>query len=68
MDRRWVAFLWSYPNMVPLGARAVRAIVDALEPLQFDRLYGAFPGRTIESGAKAAIRRSAERHIAFIAE
>jgi hypothetical protein len=66
MDRRWVTFLYSYPNMIPLGARAVREIVARQEPLRFDRLYGAFPGKTIVSGAKEVIRRSAERYLRFI--
>ncbi len=66
MDRRWVTFLYSYPNMIPLGARAVRDILARQEPLVFDRLYGAFPGKTIWSGAKEAVQRSAERYLRFL--
>lgn len=65
MDRRWVSFLYSYPNMVPLGAPAVRRIVRSLEPFQFDRIYGAF-GRHVMTDAKAAVRRSAERYLSRI--
>ena len=68
MDRRWVTFLYSYPNMIPLSARAVRDIVARQEPLEFDRLYGAFPGKTIWSGAKEAVKRSAERYLRFLEE
>jgi len=67
MDRRFVAFLYSYPNMVPLGATAVRAVDDALRPLAFNRLYGAFEGRTIGTDAKNVIARSVARHLDFIA-
>ncbi len=67
MDRRWVSFLWSYPNMVPLGGAAVRSVAARLEPLAFDRLYGAFAGRTVAAGAKEVIARSAERYLRMIA-
>ena len=65
-DRRWVSFMYSYPNLVPLGAEAIRGIVAAVEPYRFDRLYGSWPGRTVETGAKEAVRRSAERYLARI--
>jgi hypothetical protein len=44
----------------------VRAIWRAVEPLSFDRLYGAWWGRNIESGAKAAFEASVKRYIAAI--
>lgn len=65
-DRRWVSFMYSYPNYIPLNARAVDRIVAAVEPFAFDRIYGAFPGLTVQAGAQAALRRSAERYLAAI--
>ncbi len=62
-DRRWVSFMYSYPNLVPLGAEAIRGIVDAVAPYPFERLYGAWSGSTVASDAKAAVRRSAERYL-----
>jgi hypothetical protein len=44
----------------------VRAIWRAIEPLSFDRLYGAWWGRNIESDAKAAFEASVKRYIAAI--
>src|SRR5438876_776789 len=41
MDRSWVSFLYSYPNMIPLSGKAVRHIVAMLEPFAYDRIYGA---------------------------
>lgn len=67
LDRRWVSFMYSYPNYIPLGARAVEQIVGKLEPYRFDRIYGAFPKRTVVMDAKQALRRSAERFIGAIA-
>ena len=60
MDRRFLSFMYSYPNYMPLGAAAVRRIAAAVEPLAFDRIYGAWWGRNIASGAKAAFAASVE--------
>jgi hypothetical protein len=67
LDTRWVSFMYSYPNYIPLGARAIEQIVARLEPYRFDRIYGAFPKRTVVADAKAAVRRSAERFIRALA-
>jgi glyoxylase-like metal-dependent hydrolase (beta-lactamase superfamily II) len=65
-DRRWVSFLYSYPNLVPLDAPAIERIVAAVEPFAFDRLYGGWPESVVASDARAAVRRSAERYFAHI--
>lgn len=65
-DRAHVSFMRSYPNLIPLDAAAVGRIVAAVERYAFDTIFGAFPGRTIASGAKEAIRRSAARYIRAI--
>ncbi len=67
MDTRWVSFMYSYPNYIPLGAKAIGQIVTRLEPYQFDRIYGAFPKRTVVADAKQVMKRSAERFIDAIA-
>ncbi len=56
-DRRWVSFMWSYPNMIPLGPKAIRQVAKALQVLKFDRLYGAFPGQMIKSKTGEALER-----------
>lgn len=66
-DRRWVGFMFSYPNLIPLGADAIRRIVAAVEPYPFDRLYGGWPGSVVATDAKGAVRRSAARYLARIA-
>ena len=58
--------MYSFPNLIPLPARSVRAIVGAVEPYDYDRIYGAWWGRVVASGAKDAVRRSAERYIRAI--
>nr|MDQ3081614.1 MBL fold metallo-hydrolase [Gemmatimonadota bacterium] len=62
-DRCWVSFMYSYPNLIPLGPNAIRGIVDAVAPYDFKRLYGAWSGHVVASDAKAAVRRSAERYL-----
>ncbi|HWX92936.1 MAG TPA: hypothetical protein VNY29_09910 [Terriglobales bacterium] len=62
-DRRYVSFMYSYPNFVPLDAASVRRIVSALEPLSFDKLYGAWPNFVVRGNAKEVVRRSAERYL-----
>jgi hypothetical protein len=66
-DRRWVSFLWSYPNMIPLGPRAIAQIVASLAPYPYENLYGAF-GRHVVGNAKQVVARSAERYLHFLRE
>jgi glyoxylase-like metal-dependent hydrolase (beta-lactamase superfamily II) len=65
-DRRYVSFMYSYPNLIPLPPAAVRRIVAAVEPYAFERLYGGWWDRVVESEAKAAVIRSAERYCRMI--
>jgi hypothetical protein len=65
MDPRWVTFLYSYPNWIPLDGSTVRRVCASLEPLAFDRLYGAF-GRNVLRDAKGVIARSQDRYLRAI--
>ena len=65
-DRRYVSFMYSYPNMIPLNASAVERIVGAVEPFDFDRIYGGWWDSIVASEAKTAVKRSAERYIKAI--
>jgi hypothetical protein len=67
MDRRHLSFMYSYPNLVPLNAAAVRRIADVVMPLSFDRIYGAWWGRNIAERAKAGFDASVRRYLAAIA-
>jgi hypothetical protein len=61
-----VSFLWSYPNMMPLSAATVRRIADTLAPWQFERIYGAFPGRQVTADGAGVVQRSAARYIELL--
>ena len=65
-DRKWVSFMYSYPNYIPLDAATVRRLVGSVEPFEFERIYGAFHPLQIVSGAKQAVQRSMERYLRFI--
>jgi hypothetical protein len=42
MDRHWVSFTYSYPNLVPERRPVVRRAIQLLEPYPFERIYGAW--------------------------
>jgi hypothetical protein len=65
-DRKYVSFMRSYPNIIPLSAPAVARIGAMLEPWPFDVIYGAFFDRVIPRGGKDAVRRSVKRYIAIV--
>lgn len=62
-DRRWVSFMYSYPNLIPLPAAEVQRIRDRVELLQFESLYGAWFERIITHDARQSVLRSAERYL-----
>ena len=66
-DRRFVSFMTSYPNLIPMSESKVRGILSAVEPYEFDRIYGGWWDRNVMSGAKDAVTRSAERYIQHMA-
>ncbi len=65
-DRAWVSFMYSYPNLVPLGEEAVRRIAAALEPFEFDTIHGAWWDRVVPRDGGEVVRRSAERYVRAI--
>jgi glyoxylase-like metal-dependent hydrolase (beta-lactamase superfamily II) len=65
-DRKHVSFMWSYPNYVPLPASAIERIAKAVEPFEYERIYGAFWDMVIERDGKMVVRRSAEKYLKAI--
>jgi hypothetical protein len=62
-DRRTVGFMYSFPNYIPVNARAVQHIGAMVEPFEFDHVYGAWFGRNILSAGKDAVRYSVRRYL-----
>lgn len=65
-DRRFVSFMYSYPNQIPLNAQKVSRIVSAIEPYAFEKLYGGWWTSIVASDAKNAVKRSAARYLQAI--
>ncbi len=67
-DRRFVSFMWSFPNYIPLAASAVNRIVQSVRPFNFKRIYGAWWDAIVEGDGKAAVERSAARYLKAIGD
>lgn len=65
MDRRWLSFMHSVPNFIPERPSAIRRALALIEPFPFERVYGGFWGRVVETDGAAAVRRSARRYLHF---
>jgi glyoxylase-like metal-dependent hydrolase (beta-lactamase superfamily II) len=66
VDRKFLTFMRSYPNLIPLSAKQVESIGAALAPFAYDRVYGHYFDRLIAAGAKEAMRASVERYVAAL--
>ncbi len=62
-----VSFMWSYPNMLPLGALQVADISERLAPWPFESIYGAFAHQNIREDGNGIVARSAQRYIRRLA-
>jgi glyoxylase-like metal-dependent hydrolase (beta-lactamase superfamily II) len=67
-DRRFVSFMYSYPNLIPLPASKVQAIGAALAPYRFETIHGAWWGRVVERDGSGVVRRSVERYVRAVTD
>jgi glyoxylase-like metal-dependent hydrolase (beta-lactamase superfamily II) len=65
-DRRYVSFMRSYPNYIPLPESAVRRILDTVLPFPFDRIYGGWWGDVVAEAGHRSMQLSAERYIRYL--
>lgn len=65
-DLKSVAFMYSYPNYIPLPEKAILNIKEVTDPLDYDAMFGAF-GRYLFSGAKQAMHLSVNRYLSIFA-
>ena len=65
-DRRYVSFMYSYPNFIPERPQVVRRALSLMEPYAFDRVYGGWWQRIVHTDGAEAVRRSADRYLSFI--
>jgi hypothetical protein len=65
-DRKWLTFMRSYPNFIPLSAREVTGIGKALKPFAFETIYGHYFDRVIAKDGKQVLDKSIARYVAAI--
>src|SRR5213076_130066 len=65
-DRRYLSFMRSYPNLIPLAAPAINRILETLKEFSFDQIYGGWWKANVLAHAKTAVARSAERYLRAI--
>jgi hypothetical protein len=62
-DRRWVSFMWSYVNLVPLDAATVADVARRVARFRFSRVYGGWWGHVVVGDGAEIVRRSADRYV-----
>jgi glyoxylase-like metal-dependent hydrolase (beta-lactamase superfamily II) len=67
-DRRYVSFMYSYPNLIPLPPSKVEAIGAALAAFEFETIHGAWWGRVVRSDGSGVVRRSIDRYVRAVTE
>jgi hypothetical protein len=67
-DRRYVSFMYSYPNLIPLPPSKVQALAQALAPFEFDTIHSAWWDRVVERDGSQVVRRSADRYVRAVTE
>jgi glyoxylase-like metal-dependent hydrolase (beta-lactamase superfamily II) len=65
-DTRYVSFMRSYPNLIPLPARDIEHIRHVLAPHRYDRIYGGWWDRVTTRDGQAAVQRSADRYLRWL--
>jgi hypothetical protein len=65
-DRRFLTFMRSYPNQIPLHPDAIRGIWKAVGPIVFERIYGGWWDAIVPADARERVRISAERYLQAI--
>ena len=62
-DRKHVAFMYSYPNIIPMKPADVRSMRDRLRRFDFQDVFGFSRGRNIVGDGRAAVDRSFDRYL-----
>ncbi|MFD1413416.1 MBL fold metallo-hydrolase [Oceanobacillus jeddahense] len=64
-DQKWVSFMYSYPNLIPLPVSKVQNIAEYTNKIAFNRIYSAF-NKVIKEDAHISVQESAKRYIKAI--
>ncbi len=66
MDRRWVSFMYSYPNLIPERPERIRRALELVSSYEFADIHGAFRGRSVRGSGNARLAASAERWLRMV--
>ncbi|HYH13911.1 MAG TPA: MBL fold metallo-hydrolase [Flavisolibacter sp.] len=67
-DGKQLSAMYSYPNMLPLPAKAIRNLIKQVQPLTFDSLYGYGEWMNIPKGAYDIFLQSMQRYLSTVSE
>jgi hypothetical protein len=62
-DRKFLSFMRSYPNLIPLAPEEIEGIAAALDGFQFDRVYGHYFDSVIAGAGREVFDASIERYL-----
>ena len=65
-DRKWLTFMRSYPNFIPLSRARSSTSARRMAPFAFERIYGHYFDRVIAQDGKAVLDASVARYVAAI--
>jgi len=65
-DRKFVAFMYSYPNLIPERPPVVRRAAEILAGYRFEAIYGAWWDAVVRQDGYDVVQRSAKRYLDFV--
>ncbi|NIH87230.1 MBL fold metallo-hydrolase [Amycolatopsis granulosa] len=65
-DREFVAFMYSYPNLIPERPAVVRRAAEILAGYRFEAIYGAWWDAVVRRDGHEVVQRSAKRYLEFV--
>lgn len=65
-DRKFVGFMYSYPNLIPERPGVVRRAAELLEPYRFEAIYGAWWDAIVRTDGHEVVQRSAKRYLEHV--
>ncbi|WP_051257213.1 hypothetical protein [Brevundimonas aveniformis] len=66
-DRRFASFMYSYPNHLPLGPKALMELRRRVEAMSFEDVFGFNTGRDMIGDAQAKLAASFDRYLRAVA-
>jgi len=61
-SKKHLAFMYSYPNVIPLPDKELAEVIKRVEQIEFDTIYGGFEWQNLTQVAKEVFISSVERY------